>query len=67
MNSRKIERATSALVEAWRTNTVLDDFPDGSAPSDIEEGYAVQARLCDELGLTQVGWKLYASVARLCA
>ena len=61
MQSTKIERATSALVEAWRGNTMLDDFPDGSAPSDIEEGYAIQARLCDALGLTQVGWKLYAS------
>ncbi|MCZ7600942.1 MAG: hypothetical protein M5U09_28810 [Gammaproteobacteria bacterium] len=58
MNPNQIDRAAAAVVDGWLRDAHFEALPDGAAPADLDDGYAVQARFVERLGTLQAGWKL---------
>jgi 2-keto-4-pentenoate hydratase len=50
--------AARMLAAAWRSSEQLTELPVEIRPRTLNEGYAVQSRLLEDLGETAVGWKL---------
>jgi len=54
--------AARTLWEAWSAGRTLDRLPEAQRPSDLAEGYAIQAALDDLVG-ERIGWKIAATGA----
>ncbi len=52
------EAAAAILAEAWRDGTQLPHLPEPIRPQTMTEGYDVQDRLIQQMGLSTCGWKL---------
>ena len=50
--------AATILAEAWRGGTQLTNLPEPIRPRTMAEGYDVQDRLIQRMGLSTCGWKL---------
>lgn len=57
----RVAAAVAALAELRRSGRVVDALPDGAAPQDLGEAYAVQDGLMSELGLPVGAWKVGAT------
>ncbi|MEX2617134.1 MAG: fumarylacetoacetate hydrolase family protein [Alphaproteobacteria bacterium] len=52
-----MDKAAAALIGARLGNTILDSFPGGSFPADVDEAYAVLDRIAAKMTAPVVGWK----------
>ena len=52
------EAAAATLAEAWRDGTQLTHLPESIRPRTMADGYDVQDRLIQQMGLSTCGWKL---------
>ncbi len=53
-----LEAAAAILAEAWRDGTQLTHLPEPIRPRTMADGYDVQDRLIQQMGLSTCGWKL---------
>lgn len=51
------DKAAAALIGARQGNRILDSFPGGSFPADVDEAYAVLDRIAAKMTMPVVGWK----------
>ena len=51
------DKAAAALIGARQGNRILDSFPGGSFPADIDEAYAVLDSIAAKMTTPVVGWK----------
>ena len=56
LSREAIDEAAAILVEARRTNSVIDCIPEGIRPMNLTEAYAVQDRFIELLGEETSGW-----------
>jgi 2-keto-4-pentenoate hydratase len=57
--------AARVLADVWRGSRQIAELPEAIRPANINQGYDVQDRLIDLLGVAVVGWKLGVGSARL--
>ena len=57
--------AARLLAQVWRGSKQIAELPQDVRPANIDQGYDVQDRLIDLLGVPVVGWKLGVGSARL--
>jgi 2-keto-4-pentenoate hydratase len=57
--------AARLLADVWRGSRQIAELPQQIRPADINQGYDVQDRLIDLLGVPVVGWKLGVGSAKL--
>ena len=57
--------AARFLADVWHGSKQVAELPAAIRPTNIEEGYDVQDRLVDLLGIPVVGWKLGVGSAKL--
>ncbi len=51
------DKAAAALIEARQGSRILDSFPGGSFPVDVDEAYAVLDSIAAQMTVPVVGWK----------
>ncbi len=56
LSGTAIDEAASILVEARRTNSIIDCIPEHVRPTTLREAYAVQDRFIELLGEETKGW-----------
>ncbi len=56
LSEEQIDAAASVLVEARRTNSVIDGIPKDVRPQTLADAYAVQDRFIERLGQPTGGW-----------
>jgi 2-keto-4-pentenoate hydratase len=52
------DKAASILADAWRRGSLIKELPGAVRPQTMTQGYDVQDRLLEQMGLSSVGWKL---------
>ncbi len=52
------DKAASILANAWRTGSLIKELPEAVRPQTMAQGYDIQDRLMEQMGLSSVGWKL---------
>jgi 2-keto-4-pentenoate hydratase len=57
--------AARFLADVWHGSMQVAELPQAIRPTNIEEGYDVQDRLVDLLGIPVIGWKLGVGSAKL--
>ncbi|MGW1420047.1 2-keto-4-pentenoate hydratase [Bradyrhizobium manausense] len=57
--------AARLLAEVWHGSQQISELPPDVRPANIDQGYDIQDRLIDLLGVPMVGWKLGVGSARL--
>ena len=57
--------AARLLAQVWRGSKQIAELPQDVRPANVDQGYDVQDRLVDLLGVPVVGWKLGVGSARL--
>lgn len=58
LSAIQIDAAADLLATAFRSRTLLDEFPEALEPHGLEQAYAVQDALAHRLGLRAAGWKI---------
>ncbi len=51
-------QAAAILAGAWRSGTLITELPEAVRPQTMTQGYDIQDRLIEQMGLSSVGWKL---------
>ncbi len=51
-------KAASILAQAWRGGLLMTELPEAARPQTMAQGYDIQDRLMQQMGLSSVGWKL---------
>ena len=52
------DKAAAILADAWRWGSLMKELPEAVRPQTMTQGYDVQDRLLEQMGLSSVGWKL---------
>ena len=52
------EKAAAILADAWLRASLMKELPEAVRPQTMTQGYDVQDRFLERMGLSSVGWKL---------
>lgn len=61
MNREDVCAAAAMLWQHWQQSTRFDELPAQCRPGSRAEGYAIQAELAQQSGMSIVGWKIAAT------